>query len=222
MGTEDARKLIVWGATGQCIVLAEFAARAGYLIVAVFDNNPRAASPVEGVDVIIGIRGFQEWCAVEDVRQVYGIAAIGGSSGRDRCEIHSLFKNAGVRVATLVHPQAYVARDSVVGEGCQILASATVCARAIIGRSCIINTGASVDHECSIAEGVHIGPGARLAGLVQVGERSFIGTGAIALPRVRIGSDSIVGAGSVVTRDIPSGVVAFGSPAKTVRQNRRS
>jgi acetyltransferase-like isoleucine patch superfamily enzyme len=37
------------------------------------------------------------------------------------------------------------------------------------------------------------------------------------LPGVSVGDDSIIGAGSVVTRDIPSGVVAVGSPCRVVR-----
>ncbi|MDD5620886.1 MAG: hypothetical protein PHY68_10630 [Proteiniphilum sp.] len=34
------------------------------------------------------------------------------------------------------------------------------------------------------------------------------------LPNVKIGDDSEIGAGSVVTKDIPSGVIAVGSPCK--------
>lgn len=42
---------------------------------------------------------------------------------------------------------------------------------------------------------------------------TFIGANVTILPGVTIGECSIVGAGSVVTKDIPSWVVAFGSPA---------
>tara|TARA_R110001583_G_scaffold168431_1_gene321285 strand:+ start:797 stop:949 length:153 start_codon:yes stop_codon:yes gene_type:complete len=35
---------------------------------------------------------------------------------------------------------------------------------------------------------------------------------------VTIGKGSIIGAGSVVTKDIPAGVVALGSPCKVVRE----
>ena len=42
----------------------------------------------------------------------------------------------------------------------------------------------------------------------------YIGAGSIILPGVRIGDHSIIGAGSVVTRDIPPGCVAYGSPAQ--------
>ena len=37
------------------------------------------------------------------------------------------------------------------------------------------------------------------------------------LPGVSIGDNSVIGAGSVVTKDIPSNVVAYGNPCKVVR-----
>jgi acetyltransferase-like isoleucine patch superfamily enzyme len=38
------------------------------------------------------------------------------------------------------------------------------------------------------------------------------------LAGVSIGDDTVVGAGSVVTRDLPAGVVAMGSPARVTRE----
>ena len=35
---------------------------------------------------------------------------------------------------------------------------------------------------------------------------------------VNIGENSVIGAGSVVTKDIPSGVVAVGNPCKPIRE----
>jgi len=52
----------------------------------------------------------------------------------------------------------------------------------------------------------------------------WLGAGVIVLPGVTIGADTVVGAGSVVTKDLPSGVVAVGTPARVVRdlaQNAR-
>ena len=37
------------------------------------------------------------------------------------------------------------------------------------------------------------------------------------LPGVTVGSNVVIGAGSVVTRDIPSGVVAVGNPCRVLR-----
>ena len=53
---------------------------------------------------------------------------------------------------------------------------------------------------------------------IHIGDRVWIGAGSIILPGVTIGNDSVIGAGSVVTKDIPSGVVAVGNPCKVLRE----
>ncbi|RMI12915.1 sugar O-acetyltransferase [Cellulomonas triticagri] len=53
---------------------------------------------------------------------------------------------------------------------------------------------------------------------VTIGDNVWIGSGVSIMPGVTIGHDSVIGAGSVVTRDIPSGVVAVGSPCRVVRE----
>ncbi len=54
-------------------------------------------------------------------------------------------------------------------------------------------------------------------GKVNIGNRVYIGGGSSILPGVTIGNDVIIGAGSIVTRDIPSGSVACGNPAKVIK-----
>ena len=53
-------------------------------------------------------------------------------------------------------------------------------------------------------------------GKVKIGNRVFVGASSIVLPGVTIGDDVVIGAGSVVSRDIPNGQVAAGSPAKII------
>ena len=45
----------------------------------------------------------------------------------------------------------------------------------------------------------------------------WVGAGSIVCAGVTIGAGAVIGAGSVVTRDIPAGVFAAGSPAKMIR-----
>lgn len=52
---------------------------------------------------------------------------------------------------------------------------------------------------------------------VTIGKNCWIGAGAIILPGVIIGDNVVVGAGSVVTKNLPSNVVAVGNPCRVLR-----
>lgn len=53
---------------------------------------------------------------------------------------------------------------------------------------------------------------------VRIGQNCWIGAGAIIMPGVTIGDHVVIGAGSIVTKDIPSNVVAVGNPCKVMRE----
>lgn len=53
---------------------------------------------------------------------------------------------------------------------------------------------------------------------IKVGSNVWIGGNVVVLPGVMIGDNVTIGAGSIVTKDIPSNVVAFGNPCKVVRE----
>lgn len=53
---------------------------------------------------------------------------------------------------------------------------------------------------------------------IHIGKNCWLGAGVIVLPGVNIGDNSVIGAGSIVTKDIPSNVVAYGSPCKVIRE----
>lgn len=195
-------------------MLRELLEANGNNIVALFDNDTQSRSPFDDVPLYYGVAGFEAWLREQPSGEVQGLAAIGGARGADRLEVHALFASRGISIAQAVHRSAFVSRDASLGEGSQIMAHATICARAVIGDAALINTAASVDHECVLERGVHIGPGAVLAGCVTAEECVFIGAGAVILPRVRIGMRSIVGAGSVVTKDVPPDVIVAGNPAR--------
>jgi sugar O-acyltransferase (sialic acid O-acetyltransferase NeuD family) len=126
----------------------------------------------------------------------------------------------GFAIASAIHPRAVLAADTVVGDGSVVVAGSVVNPGARLGRHVIVNTGATVDHDCRISDGVHIAPGCHLAGNVEVGTCTDLGIGTTVKDRTKIGSHCMIGAGSVVIHDIPDGVVAYGVPARIVRENK--
>ncbi len=206
------KKLVIWGATGQSIVLEEFL-NIEYDICAVFDNDDNICSPFKNVPIFFYKKGFMEWYSKQN-EEICFITAIGGTKGQDREDISNFLLKQKLKSISAIHNKSILAKNIKIGKGVQIMMGACISSKCIIGDYVIINTSASIDHECIIANGCHIAPGAKLAGNIKINEYSFIGTGAIILPNISIGKKCIIGAGSVVTKDVPDYSVIYGNPAK--------
>lgn len=107
-----------------------------------------------------------------------------------------------------------------------------------IGEATFINHGAYLMDAGKITIGSHcfIGPncgmytaihamlpeernrGIERAKPIVLGDNVWLGGDVTILPGVTIGSNTVIGAGSVVTKDIPSGVVAAGNPCRVMRE----
>jgi maltose O-acetyltransferase len=53
---------------------------------------------------------------------------------------------------------------------------------------------------------------------IRIGNDVWVGGRAVILPGVTIGDRAVIGAGSIVSRDIPSDVVAAGNPCRVIKQ----
>ncbi len=53
---------------------------------------------------------------------------------------------------------------------------------------------------------------------VRIGRNCWLGAGVVVMPGVTIGDNVVIGAGSIVTKDIPSNVVAVGNPCRVLRE----
>ena len=90
-------------------------------------------------------------------------------------------------------------------------------AKVNIGKNCLLapnvaiyTAGHAVDPELRAAMYEYGMP-------VTIGDNVWIGGISVICPGVTIGDNSVIGAGSVVTKDIPSDVVAAGNPCRVIR-----
>ena len=91
-------------------------------------------------------------------------------------------------------------------------------ARVIIGDDCFIGPNVSIYTACHSTNPVERNTRQEWAEPVTIGDNVWIGGSTTILPGVTIGDNVTIGAGSVVTKDIPSDVVAVGNPCKVIKK----
>ena len=74
------------------------------------------------------------------------------------------------------------------------------------------------NHNVVILDGAKVKFGDNVFKPITVGNNVWFGAGVHVMPGVTIGNDVVIAAGSVVTKDIPSGVVAAGVPCRVVKK----
>ena len=203
------------GAGGIATVAFDIAIARGFEVAGFLDDNPVRYGSTFRSGTVLG--GFDLLPELKNQGLTQAVVAFGNCAGRLKSA--SLVRSLGFEMPNLVHPSAVIAPDVELGPGAIVMPGAIVNAGAKVGANVIMNTGCSVDHDCRIAEGAHIAPGVRISGRVTVGRATWVGAGAVVLEDVNIGADALIGASSLVLKDIPDGVVAYGSPAKVVRPN---
>lgn len=178
-----------------------------------FDDDPTLhGRDVTGIRVAGPVRSFID-ASADDAG-----ALIAVGNNLKRLEVAEACSWRRTPWAVIAHPSAVVMPSAEIGEGSIVMVQGLVNTAAVIGKHVIINSAAIVEHHSIIEDGASLGPGTSTGGRVHVGRGSFISAGVTIAPRIRIGAGTIVGAGAVVASDLPDGVLAYGVPARVVRQ----
>jgi len=139
------------------------------------------------------------------------------SNNEIKKDIYFYFKGK-IPFSNSIHPDSTISSLSTLGDCLIINAGAVIQPYSQIGNGVMIHSGVIIEHDNIIGDFSNIAPGVTLAGCVAVGEGTTIYTGTTVAPNVTIGSNTIVGAGSLVLHNLPDNVLAYGSPAKIVKE----
>ncbi len=131
------------------------------------------------------------------------------------------YKNLNCRI----EPGALIRDLVTLGDNVVVMMGAIINIGASIGDDTMIDMGAVIGSKACIGKRCHISSGAVISGVLEpvskkaviIEDNVFIGANSVVFEGVTIGSNSIIGAGSVVTKDIPSNVLAYGNPAKIIK-----
>lgn len=127
------------------------------------------------------------------------------------------WREAGLPLATLVHPLAVVSPRASLETGAIVNAFSMLYPGSRLGLAVMIEDQCSVGVDVVLEDNVVLAPGVVLAAQASVGRDGFLGARAVVNPETRVGPGCLIGAGAVVAASLPAGVVAAGVPARVLK-----
>lgn len=171
----------------------------------------------ETITEVLGTPSYTFDRAIELFPDLEISIAIGEPATREK--VYNRVREAGIKLANVIHPDTYIDESTRVGEGVTICEGVTITSCVIFEDNVYIQPHAVIGHDIHIGKHSVIGANVEIGGANKIGERVFIGFMVGTLQGLTIGDDVEISAGSIVFRDIESGMIVMGNPARVIRKN---
>ncbi len=207
---QDNFSLVIIGAGGHAVSVANVALSMGYKIKYFIDKN-KVNKELLGIEIIDDLSELEQ----DNLTNL--AIAVGDNYAREKIynNITNRYKN--INFPVLIHQSACISFFTKIGVGTVVMPNAVVGPNSNIGKLCIINTQASIDHDCTLLDFSSMAPASVTGGAVEIGARTSVSINATIKNGLKIGNDCVVGANSYLNKNISSNQVVYGSPAKFVR-----
>ena len=216
---ENMDSIALVGSSGHAKVVIDIVEKEGRCAIAGLIDAFRSVG-----EETLGYRVLGAEGDLPGLRAEYGlkgvIVAIGDNAVRARVAAQVAAICSELPFVSAVHPGASIGRDVALGAGTVVMAGAVVNPGCRVGRFCIVNTKASLDHDCVMEEFSSLAPGVTVGGACRIGSYSAVSIGAVLRHSIAIGEHCVIGAGSTVLQDVESFAVAYGTPARKVRNRQ--
>lgn len=211
------RRLVILGAGGNAHDVLDVVEQINLVaptweIAGFLDDGRPHGTRYLGLEVLGPLKSARSFEEVEFVSSIW--------NSTNFTYLHDVLDVAGVdasRFATLVHPGASVSSRAELGRGVLVHFGASIAGGVRISDHVSIGPGCIVGHGSCIESFTTVAAGAVVAGGVHIERNCYIGSCSAIRQHQRIGARSLVGLGAVVVKNVESGSMVVGNPARPIQ-----
>ncbi len=183
-------RLAILGADVLGLLIAESVLLGGeYDLVGFVDDRADAPPPPDAP--LLGTSELLPQLRADGVRAI----AVGIGDDARRREAAGRLRSLGFRLATVVHPAAFVSPRAELGAGVLVEALASVHRAARIGEGTVLMPHAWVAHDAEIGPFSWLSGHASVGGFARVGRECRLGAGSVVASRAEVPAGTVVVAG---------------------------
>lgn len=131
-----------------------------------------------------------------------------------KSEVGNYMKSKGANFYTIIHKNAQIRNNVIIGNGSIIESHAHIGSDVIIGENCLIQAFACIAHDCEVGDYSRIDVRCLLTGRSKVGKNVTLHSNSIVNQKIVIEDGATVAALSFVIRNVKAGTTVIGNPAK--------
>jgi sugar O-acyltransferase (sialic acid O-acetyltransferase NeuD family) len=144
---------------------------------------------------------------------------IANGNPRVKSQIYNRLIENNIKPAVFIDKTAIVSPSAKYEEGLIVMPYCSISSFTELSSNITINYNSNIGHHTKIGSNTFISSMVNIGGGVNIGSKVFIGMGAQIKEGVSIGDNAIVSMGSIVHKNIPSGLIAMGNPARPFLKN---
>jgi|TARA_B100000902_G_C27322399_1_gene925623 sugar O-acyltransferase (sialic acid O-acetyltransferase NeuD family) len=191
-----------------------------YQILGIVDDNIKVGDELFGFPILGGKEDLQVITKKYNVNN--GIITIGDNWIRKNIFDYVSDLVPSFKWVNAIHPSVIIGSNVTLGVGVIAMAGVIFNPGAFIGNFTFYATGCQIEHDCNIGDFASVSAGSVLGGFVSVGRYSAITMNVTIFDRLSIGDNTVVGSASLVTKSLPSNVLAYGNPTKIIRERQKN
>lgn len=147
---------------------------------------------------------------------------IANGNPKMKSKIYSRLIYNNIEPTTLIDKTSIISKSANFKSGLIAMPYCSISSFAELSFNITVNYNSNIGHHTKIGNNSFISSMVNIGGNVKIGSNVFIGMGVQIKEGVTIGDEAVVAMGSVVHKNVPSGLIAMGNPARPFLKNDKN